>query len=579
MRSTVAGAAAHDAPSSVGPKAGLPVDEILSSIEAVAYRWNVQSDEMEWSADAEKRLGVSGSDAIRSGTAFQLLIAPEHVTRRRESLLAPLTEGQLDTYQSRFRFTASGRRGAAACWAEETGRRQRGPDGRVVAVSGILRIIGEDERSQRAGIDLRDYDELSGQLNRGRLSEALQTTIARCIANRRTAAFLMVSISNLASINETFGFDVGDELIARVAERLRGRLRSADTLGRHSSSRFGVILNDCHPNTIGVAAQRLIDAVRRETINTTSGELPCSVTIGGVQIPAHAKTEQQAVAYALEALSKAKTKRANSFVIYEPSRRLDANRHRAHEMADKIVVAVHENRMHLALQPIVCAKTHKLAFHECLLRLEQPDGTMASAGEFIALAERLGLGGLVDRRALELAIGLLRENPALNLALNVSSLSTSDHEWLVTLHALTGGRREIIQRLSVEITETAAIEDLDQTMSFVDALKEMGCSVAIDDFGAGFTSFRNLKYLNIDMVKIDGSFVRNMLRDASDRAFVETLASLARSFNAKTVAEWVGDAETAQALSDMGIDYLQGFYFGEPQIASTPLALRRRAAG
>ena len=148
----------------------------------------------------------------------------------------------------------------------------------------------------------------------------------------------------------------------------------------------------------------------------------------------------------------------------------------------------------------------------------------------------------------------------------------------MSLHALTGGRREIIQRLSVEITETAAIEDLDQTMSFVDALKELGCSVAIDDFGAGYTSFRNLKFLSVDMVKIDGSFVKNMTRDRVDRIFIETLVNLARTFNIETVAEWVGDEETARALTEMGVTYLQGFHFGEPLLATKPKRLQQASA-
>jgi len=294
-------------------------------------------------------------------------------------------------------------------------------------------------------------------------------------------------------------------------------------------------------------------------------------------VPAQARTVQDSVGYALEALDRAKAKRFGCFMSYEPNFKRESERQRNRAMADEIVLAVQEERMHLALQPIVRTSDRKAAFYECLLRLEKPDGQIVSAGDFIAVAERLGLGRMIDRQALELSIKLLKENPSLNLALNVSSLSTTDHEWLVTLHALTGGRKEVIQRLSVEITETAAIEDLDQTMSFVDALKELGCSVAIDDFGAGYTSFRNLKFLPVDMVKIDGSFVKNMTRDRVDRIFIETLVNLARTFQIETVAEWVGDEETARALTEMGVTYLQGYHFGEPLLATKPRRLRQSA--
>ena len=165
---------------------------------------------------------------------------------------------------------------------------------------------------------------------------------------------------------------------------------------------------------------------------------------------------------------------------------------------------------------------------------------------------------------MELAVDLLRKHPGLKLALNVSALTTSDHDWVVMLHKLTGGKRELTSRLTIEITETVAIHDLDQTVAFVDTLKELGCQVAIDDFGAGYTSFKNLKILNVDMVKIDGTFVKNLVEETSDQVFIRTMVEIAREFNMQTVAEWVGDQKTVDFLKKAGITYLQGFHFGMP---------------
>src|SRR5262249_31803307 len=137
-----------------------------------------------------------------------------------------------------------------------------------------------------------------------------------------------------------------------------------------------------------------------------------------------------------------------------------------------------------------------------------------------------------------------------------SGLTASDHEWLVSLHRLTGGRRRFFERLIIEITETATIDDLDQTITFVDTLKEIGCRVAIDDFGAGYTSFKNLKLLDVDMVKIDGSFIKNLATDKHDRVYIKTLKNLADAFELETVAEWVGDAKTVAILRRIGITYL-----------------------
>jgi EAL domain-containing protein (putative c-di-GMP-specific phosphodiesterase class I) len=132
---------------------------------------------------------------------------------------------------------------------------------------------------------------------------------------------------------------------------------------------------------------------------------------------------------------------------------------------------------------------------------------------------------------------------------------------------MTGGRRQLTERLTIEITETAAIHDLDLSINFVDTLKELGCKVAIDDFGAGYTSFKNLKLLNVDMVKIDGSFVKNLIEEPSNRVFIKTLVEIAATFELETVAEWVSDEATAKVIEECGITYMQGFLFGRPIMA------------
>jgi EAL domain-containing protein (putative c-di-GMP-specific phosphodiesterase class I) len=196
--------------------------------------------------------------------------------------------------------------------------------------------------------------------------------------------------------------------------------------------------------------------------------------------------------------------------------------------------------------------------------MERADGSLVPAGEFVPVAEQLGLSRLIDRRALELTVELLNRHADLVVSLNVSGLTCSDNEWLAALKRLTGGRKEILSRIVVEITETIAIDDIDQSVSFVDTLREFGCRVAIDDFGAGYTSFKNLKLLNVDIVKIDGAFVKNLANDVSDQIFIKTMIGLAQTFGMETVAEYVGDEKTVAYLTDAGITYMQGFYYGMP---------------
>jgi diguanylate cyclase (GGDEF)-like protein len=543
---------------------------ILSAVQETAYLWDIGLDTVAWEHNAVQVLGVRHADEIATGQAFQFLIAPEHVGRRHSEIAGAKADSATTgtAYRVQYRFTPGGRRSDASLWLEDHGRWWPGADGKPARARGIIRVINERYQEEQRLLYRSDHDELTGQLNRIRLSEALESIVQRASRTRQSCAFIIVAVNNLALINETFGFDVGDEVIASVASTVKSKLRGGDTLGRYSSNKFGVILNDCGQGAMRTAAERFMKAVRDATIATTACPLSATVSIGGVLIPDQANTAQQSLSHALQALDKAKRGRFDCFTSYEPSPNQDSVRRRNILVADEVTAALDEHRMLLALQPIVSLKTGETKHHECLLRIERADGTITSAGEFIPVAEQLGMSRLIDRRTLELCIDLLKRYPKVSLALNVSGLTANNHDWLVALHRLTGGRRAITNRLIIEITETAAISDIDQTVAFVDTLKELGCKVAIDDFGAGYTSFKNLKLLNVDMVKIDGAFIKNLATDPHDMVFIRALRDLATTFGIETVAEWVQDETTVGMLREAGIDYMQGFFCGVPVLSS-----------
>jgi EAL domain-containing protein (putative c-di-GMP-specific phosphodiesterase class I) len=206
--------------------------------------------------------------------------------------------------------------------------------------------------------------------------------------------------------------------------------------------------------------------------------------------------------------------------------------------------------------------------HEAARRLDRIGERIHSRGRAVRPRQ------LVDHRVLELAIELLRSSPTIKLALNVSAATATDPQWLCALELFTGEDQALTKRLTIEITETAAISDLEETVKFVAALKALGCRVALDDFGAGYTSFRSLRMLGVDMVKIDGSFIQNLSSHAEDELFVRTLIDLAKSFGITTVGEWVGDEKTARLLEQAGVAYMQGYFFGAPELAKSELAMR-----
>jgi EAL domain-containing protein (putative c-di-GMP-specific phosphodiesterase class I) len=207
---------------------------------------------------------------------------------------------------------------------------------------------------------------------------------------------------------------------------------------------------------------------------------------------------------------------------------------------------------------VVETATRKPAFYECLMRIRRADGELVPASAVIPIAEQLGLVRLIDHRVMELLLAEMTAAPGLIASLNVSPDSATDPDWWTALGAHLRSRPGLAQRLIIEITETAAIQDVGETAGFVNRAKDLGCRIAIDDFGAGNTSFRNLRALGVDIVKIDGAFVQNLTRSEDDRAFVRTLVDLARSLGLKTVAEWVQEEQAAAMLAEWGCDYLQG---------------------
>jgi EAL domain-containing protein (putative c-di-GMP-specific phosphodiesterase class I) len=202
--------------------------------------------------------------------------------------------------------------------------------------------------------------------------------------------------------------------------------------------------------------------------------------------------------------------------------------------------------------------------HECLLRMKRADGTLVAAGLFIPAAEQLGLVRLVDRRALEMTVAALHAHQGVVLGVNVSGTMARDPSWLTSFIDYVRANGAVAKRLIVELTETAALHHFEENAQFVSQLRELGCRVAIDDFGAGYTSFRNLQMLRVDTVKIDGAYVQGLCTSPDNQIFVRTLIDLAKNFNLKTVAEWVSSAEEADLLESFGVDYFQGFHFGLP---------------
>ena len=289
-------------------------------------------------------------------------------------------------------------------------------------------------------------------------------------------------------------------------------------------------------------------------------------------MPLEAKTTIEALHACDEALTIATERMDTPFVAFSTDPEKRVQRSENLNQTDMVLSALNERRIRLAFQPIVASDTGKVAMYESLVRMETPEGEILGAAHIVPVAEKLGFLHLIDHRVCELAIDALRQNPDVTLTVNVGADTALHPDWLAAFQANLAQDPSVARRLIVEITETSLIEDIAAARRLIESIKETGARVAIDDFGAGHTSFRNMRLLPIDVLKIDGTFIKNLARSADDRFFVQTLLQLARHLKIETVAEWVQDEETAALLTSWRVEYLQGDFLGTAQ--DGPLTLR-----
>jgi diguanylate cyclase (GGDEF)-like protein len=563
MSTTVPAAQSH----STSAEELADIAEIAASIGEVAYLWRIDSDALIWGANACKVLNISDAATIASGRAFAGLLGPDNAQSRYDAVMnSPLRDGGTGVpYQVQYAIAASP--AVTPFWVEDTGRWFAGPDGRPLRAHGMIRIINE-RRAREERLDfLSRYDDLTGEMNRRQLTETLGATLEDAIKLRTTFGFLVVAVDDLARVNEAYGFAVGDELIVACAKRLRAKMRGGDSLGRLSGNKFGIIIKECSPEELTVAAERFLVSVRDDVIRTTTGPVAVTASVGGIIAPRHAQTVHDVLSRAHEALHAGKLRRRGAVEVFRPNVERDALRRENMRASDEIIGALNERRILSAFEPVVEAASRRPAFHECLMRIRRADGTLVTATEIMPIAERLGLVRLIDHRMLEHAVAEMTAVPDLQLSLNVSPESINDGSWWSALTASLASHPGIAPRLIIEITESAAIRDIDEARDFVARLKDLGCRIAIDDFGAGYTSFRNIRKLGVDLVKIDGSFVTPLATSPDDQAFVRTLIALARQLGLKTVAEWVQDEAAVAMLVEWGCDYLQGELIGLASLA------------
>lgn len=496
----------------------------------------------------------------RSSEGWTAQMEPEDVRARRKALRRLAWNGAQYRLTYRWR-TVQGE----FVWIEERGSRRAGTEDGVTHIDGVFtNVTAQRRETQRAGF-LSTHDGLTEIANRKTLHQSLNHLAALSDRQSGEGAFLRVRLLNLTDINAVYGYETGDRLLIELAKRLSDNIRMPDVVGRISGPDFGIVFYGANDEAFPALAERLVLELEDTPVVTPHGGLYMEIGAGSTRLRTNARSAEEAFAQTAIALEGAKPSQVRS---YTPVMGLGHVPGARETTSEDVLDALNQRRIRLAYQPIIDAKTRQLHHYECLLRLCREDGEIVSAGQFIMAAERLGLVHLLDRRALELAAETLASDHEVHLALNVSAGTVKDPEaasgYITALRTLG----QAAERVTLELTETVALDDPAMASDFSNEVRSVGSDFAIDDFGSGYTTFRNLMAIEAEMIKIDGTLIEGIAFDPNKQTFVRMMVDLAQTFSVKTVAEMVDDRADADMLCRLGVDYLQGFMFGVPSAAA-----------
>jgi diguanylate cyclase (GGDEF)-like protein/PAS domain S-box-containing protein len=454
------------------------------------------------------------------------------------------------------------------------------PVAATVVFADITERLAADEQLRF----LANHDPLTGLWNRRRFEEELRKLSTETPRQSDRTAMLLIDIDHFKFVNDSHGHRAGDALISEIAHMLQRRCRrTGDIVARLGGDELALILPGADEKRAVVVAGELLAEIRGHVVGAGDRVIRVSASIGIAPLAGHEWTLDEAMTAADVALYEAKSSGRNRFAVHTPGSETHARIEQGLMWAERIRTALENDSFVLLWQPIRNLRTGKVSQHELLLRMRDGEDVIAPS-RFLPEAERFGLMPALDRWVVRRAIAVIAasrdalEGP-ITLEVNVSALSLDDDSVidLIEKELQTSGVDPA--NLILEITETTAIGNIEVARQFAERLSRLGCRFALDDFGAGFSSFFYLKHLPADYLKIDGEFVRNIQHDPSDRALVQSMVDISRNLGKQTIAEWVDSAETEALLKEIGVDFAQGFHVGEPTaVPQELLALTAAAA-
>jgi len=486
--------------------------------------------------------------------------------RQLQSVISSADEDQVYRWESRLLG-----RDDQPVWVRTTARLS----GNLDPISSILLVcedISETYQLSRKLSYQASHDRLTGLYNRHEFELRLQQLLNRCDGETAVHALFYLDLDQFKIINDTCGHGAGDELLRQVGHRLKKAIRQHDCLARLGGDEFGILMEDCRPEQASEAGHILTHCLNEFVFMWSGKQFSTSASIGMVLVNQGDHSVPDLLRKADSACYMAKDTGRNRVHLYQDDDQALADLSGQMQWVPRIEQALAQSRLQLNMQPIVPLQhSGATGLHcEILLRMLDDDGKTIAPGEFLPAAERYNLIQRLDRWVLSSTMDWLHSSPDIlaNLAIvsiNLSGQSVGNESLLdfilqhIDRHAIPA------EKLCFEVTETAAIANLDNATRFIGILRKKGCRFALDDFGSGLSSFSYLKNLPVDFLKIDGVFIKDMVRNSIDCAMVKSINEIAHIMGKQTIAEFVEDEATYVTLKKMGIDYAQGYGIGIPR--------------
>jgi diguanylate cyclase (GGDEF)-like protein len=439
----------------------------------------------------------------------------------------------------------------------------------IVGLFGV-HLISQRKRFQAQLAHQAVHDPLTDLPNRRHLHEELARQLADCGRSEsgHYGAVVFIDLDGFKYVNDRLGHRTGDDLLINVADFLREFMRDRDVLIRLGGDEFAVVLPGTTAPQAHAAATRLVQALEQHPRRIVGRTIPITASAGVALYPQDGVTVEEVLANADIAMHQAKDAGRNRVHLY--ARDKDWERFESLlRWEQRIRDAVRSNTFPLYCQPIVDLRTGRTFHYELLLRMSGPDNEIIEPEAFLDIAGRFGLMQTIDRIVVRRAVEIIEQQRAqgrsIVLSVNLSNGILSDHDFPEFLSGIMAASSLDPAQLILEITETATIANLDRAKEFMLAVKALGCRFALDDFGVGSSTFHQLKYLPVDFLKIDGAFIRDLPRSHTDRHLVQAIVSVAQGLGRQTIAEYVGDEDSARLLRDFGVDFAQGYFIGWPR--------------